>query len=61
MDRDANLTALTHPVIPHTISLRRLQYSVDSIAIAKEILFRKFDACIKSKPMLKMSFTKAGD
>jgi CRISP-associated protein Cas1 len=61
MDRDANLTALTHPSTPHAISLRRLQYSVDSLALAREILCRKFDACIKSKPILTQSFIQSAD
>lgn len=61
MDRDANLTALTHPPTPHAVSLRRLQYSVDSLLLAKEILYRKFDACLKSKPILTMSLTQSAD
>ncbi|AKH38459.1 MULTISPECIES: CRISPR-associated endonuclease Cas1 [Nitrosomonas] len=56
LDRDANLTALTHPIIPHVISLRRLQYTVEPIALAKVILQRKLEACIKVKPELAASF-----
>jgi CRISPR-associated protein Cas1 len=56
LDRDANLTALTHPIIPHVISLRRLQYTVEPIALAKEILHRKLDACIKVKSELADTF-----
>lgn len=61
LDRDANLTALTHPPTLHVISLRRLQYNVDSVVLAKEILLRKFDACIKCKPMLSISLLQAGE
>lgn len=61
LDRDANLTALTHPPTPHVISLRRLQFSADSVVLAKEILLRKFDACIKCKPMLSISLLQAGE
>ncbi|SFM87080.1 CRISPR-associated endonuclease Cas1 [Nitrosomonas communis] len=56
LDRDANLTALTHPIIPHVISLRRLQYTVESLVLAKAILHRKLEACIKVKPELAVSF-----
>ncbi|WP_394808646.1 CRISPR-associated endonuclease Cas1 [Nitrosomonas sp.] len=61
LDRDANLTALTHPPTPHVVSLRRLQYSVEPLTLAKEILYCKFDACIKSKPILTISFTQSAD
>ena len=61
LDRDANLTALTHPPIPHVISLRRLQYNVDPFTLAKEILYRKLDACIKSKPIITKSFIQTAE
>ncbi|SFF03571.1 CRISPR-associated endonuclease Cas1 [Nitrosomonas sp. Nm166] len=56
LDRDANLTALTHPSTPHVISLRRLQYLVEPVAFAKEILSRKLKACCKIKPELTEAF-----
>lgn len=61
LDRDAHLTALTHPPTPHVVSLRRLQYSVEPLTLAKEILYRKFDSCIKSRPILAQSFTQSAD
>lgn len=61
LDRDANLTALTHPPTPHIISLRRMQYNVDSVMLAKEILLRKFDASIQCKPILSKSLLQAGE
>lgn len=57
LDRDANLTALTHPPAPHVISLRRLQYNVSPITLAKEILNRKFEASLRSKPELAATLT----
>ncbi|SFF01769.1 CRISPR-associated endonuclease Cas1 [Nitrosomonas sp. Nm166] len=57
LDRDANLTALTHPHTPHVISLRRLQYLVEPVALAKEILSRKLKACQRIKPELAETLT----
>ncbi|GJL73395.1 MAG: hypothetical protein NMNS01_25940 [Nitrosomonas sp.] len=52
LDRDASLTALTHTPTPHVVSLRRLQYSTDSIVLAREILVRKLAACCRTKSEL---------
>lgn len=57
IDRDANLTALTHPPTPHTVSLRRFQYTVEPVILAKEILARKLDACRRAKPELAGTFS----